>query len=170
MESSPRYLPTSSATYCNIYAHDYCTLAGVYLPRVWWTDQALVRIGRGEDVGPVYAQTVREMRADDLFAWLVDCGPSFGWRRVFDATALQAAANGGGVGVICADREAEGRSGHITVVVPEHGTHRAERDADGNVTQPLQSQAGSVNRRWGSAGRDWWWGAQFRDRGFFVHD
>ena len=64
---------------------------------------------------------------------------------------------------------AEGRAGHITVVVPEDATHRAERDADGNVAQPLQSQAGAKNFRFGSAGKSWWLGAEFRDRGFFVH-
>ncbi|MBC8064059.1 MAG: SH3 domain-containing protein, partial [Chlorobia bacterium] len=47
-----RYLPGGGKTYCNIYAHDYCYLAGVYLPRVWWTGSALVRIGKGENVPP----------------------------------------------------------------------------------------------------------------------
>ena len=167
--TSARYQPTPSATFCNIYATDYCYLAGAYLPRVWWTAPALVQIGQGQTPAVLYDVSVREMRADDLFAWLVDAGPSFGWSRVFDASALQAAANAGGVGIICADREAQGRSGHITVVVPEDATHRAERDADGNVTQPLQSQAGARNLRFGSAGKHWWLGGEFRDRGFFVH-
>ncbi|KQP21568.1 hypothetical protein [Pseudorhodoferax sp. Leaf267] len=165
-----RWRPTLIATFCNVYAADYCYLARAYLPRVWWTSSALVRLGRGEAVPVVYAQTVVELRADDLLAWLVDMGPRFGWRRVFDAGALQAAANAGGLGLICADREAAGRAGHITVVVPETPAHRAERDADGNVTQPLQSQAGASNHRYGSAGPSWWSGSQFRDRGFFVHD
>ena len=168
--TSARYRPRDGKTFCNIYAADYAYLASVYLPRVWWTDQALVLIGQGQTVQPLYAQTVREMRADDLFAWLVDIGPSFGWKRVFDATALQNCANNGGVGVICADREAEGRAGHISVVVPEDEAHRAKRDADDHVTQPLQSQAGATNWRYGSAGPDWWRGAEFRDRGFFIHD
>lgn len=169
VESSPRYARTPGATFCNIYAHDHCYLSGVYLPRVWWTGPALLRIGQGETVDALYADTVREMRADDLFAWLVDMGPRLGWQRVFDASALQAAANHGGVGVICADRAAEGRPGHITVVVPEDDVHRATRDADGHVTQPLQSQAGAVNKRFGSAGPNWWMGSEFRDRGFFIH-
>ena len=166
---SARYQATPPSTYCNIYATDYAYLAGVYLPRVWWTAPALVQIGQGHTPAAIYDDSVREMRADDLFAWLVDAGPGFGWSRVFDATALQAAANAGGVGIISADREAEGRAGHITVVVPEETTHRAERDADGHVTQPLQSQAGARNLRFGSAGQRWWLGAEFRDRGFFVH-
>lgn len=170
VEASPRFARTAKATFCNIYAADYCYLAGTYLPRVWWTDTALLRIGQGQIVPVLYDDTVHEMRADDLFAWLVGIGPRFGWRRVFDATALQAAANGGGIGLICADREAQGLPGHISVVVPEDASHRALRDADGHVTQPLQSQAGGTNKRFGSAGKDWWLGTQFRDHGFFVHD
>jgi hypothetical protein len=170
VERSIRYARTPRATFCNVYAADYCYLAAAYLPRVWWTDSALLRLGRGETVAVLYAETVREMRADDLFAWLVDMGLNFGWRRVFDATALQEAANGGGVGLICADRAAEGLPGHISVVVPEANGRRATRDADGNVTQPLQTQAGASNFRFGSAGASWWSGSVFRDRGFFVHD
>lgn len=171
VEHSARYARTPASTFCNIYAADYCYLAGAYLPRVWWKDSALVRIAQGETVPVLYDSTVREMRADDLYAWLVDIGPQFGWRRVFDATALQDAANGGGVGLICADRAQEGKPGHITVVVPETDAHRAKRDVDGNVEQPLQSQAGSTNHRYGSAGKNWWKDPQvFRARGFFVHD
>lgn len=168
--TSARWRPREGKTFCNVYAADFCYLAAAYLPRVWWTNDSLLRIAQGQ-VPPVLAEsTVREMRADDLFAWLVDMGPRFGWRRVFDATALQGAANGGGVGLICADRETPGLPGHITIVVPENGAHRATRDADGHVLQPLQTQAGARNLRYGSAGPNWWLGAEFRDRGFFVHD
>src|SRR4051812_40345925 len=38
---SLRYMP-GTQTYCNIYAHDFCYLAGVYLPRVWWNSKALI--------------------------------------------------------------------------------------------------------------------------------
>lgn len=169
VDTSARWAPREGKTFCNVYAADFCHLAAAYLPRVWWTDASLIRIAQGQVVPVLAESTVRELRADDLFAWLVDIGPQFGWRRVFDATALQAAANAGGVGLICADRDAPGKPGHITVVVPEVGTHRAERDADGNVLQPLQTQAGARNFRYGSAGRDWWRGSEFRDRGFFVH-
>lgn len=162
-------MPREGKTFCNVYAADFCRLAAAYLPRVWWTEEALVRIGQGEVVPVPAENTVRELRADDLFAWLMDSGQLFGWRRVFDATALQGAANAGGVGLICADRDAPGKPGHITVVVPEVGTHRAERDADGHVLQPLQTQAGARNFRYGNAGPNWWLHSDFRDHGFFVH-
>ena len=108
------------------------------------------------------------MRADDLLAWLIDFGPAFGWRRVFDATALQTAANDGGIGLVCADRAAPG-PGHICAVVPESAAAAARRDADGNVVLPLQSQAGAVNFRRATGSRAWWNDALYRDRGFFVH-
>ena len=169
VETSARF-QRSGVTFCNVYAADYCYLAGAYLPRVWWTDKALAAIVGGSVPPVVYDQTVREMRADDLHQWLIDYGDQFGWRRVFDLTALQTAANGGGVGVICADREAAGLPGHITIVVPEDAGHQARRDADGNVTQPLQTQAGGKNYRYGSAGPNWWLGGEFRSHVFFVHD
>jgi hypothetical protein len=168
--TSKRYQPTADATYCNVYAADYCYLASAYLPRVWWTNSALMKIAQGATVPVLYGDTVREMRADDLFAWLCDMGPAFGWTRVFDASALQKAANEGGIGIICADRRAPGRSGHITVVVPEVAGHAATRDVDGHVVQPLQSQAGARNFRYGSAGPSWWMSDDFIDRGFFIHE
>lgn len=169
VDRNARHARRDGKTFCNVYAADYCYLAGAYLPRVWWTGAALTRLAAGQALDVAPGDTVREMRADDLFRWLLDFGPMFGWQRVSDATALQSAANGGGVGIVCADREAEGRPGHITIVVPETETHRAVRDASGNVDQPLQSQAGATNHRYGSAGTNWWLGSEFVDRAFFVH-
>ena len=168
-ESSLRYRRTPDATFCNVYAADFCYLAGVYLPRVWWKGSALLQIANGTVPHVVYDGSVRELRADDLLAWLIEFGATFGWRRVFDATALQMAANGGGIGLVCADRDAAGRPGHITVVVPESTAAPARRDADGNVELPVQSQAGAVNFRRSTGDRAWWDDAMFRDRGFFVH-
>ncbi len=169
-DSSARYQPDARATYCNIYAADYCYLSGVYLPRTWWNELALMRIARGEPVVPAYGSTLREMRADDLHSWLIEFGESFGWRRVFDLTALQNAANNGGIGLICADREASGKPGHISAVVPESPAHTAKRDADGNVTLPLQSQAGAVNFRFSTGSKAWWDSTIFKSRVFFAHD
>lgn len=166
--NSARYR-RDQATYCNVYAADFCYLAGVYLTRVWWTDSALMRIAKGEVLTAIYGSTIREMRADDLHAWLIEFGPMFGWQRVFDATALQSAANGGSVGIVCADRDAEGKPGHISIVVPETDTRRAKRDADGHVTLPLQSQAGAVNFRYSTGDSAWWEDPIFRSYVFFVH-
>lgn len=169
VERGARYQPTSSSTYCNIYACDYCYLAGVYLPRVWWLGPALEKLGRGESVDVRYGETVGELNANSLFTWLNGYGPRFGWRRVFDLDAMQTHANAGGVGVICAIRKELNRSGHIAAVVPETTSESAARTA-GSVVRPLQSQAGARNFRYTNGPRAWWQGIEFREFGFFMAD
>ena len=100
-----RYQPRDGATFCNIYAHDFCHLAGVYLPRVWWTPDAVERLTRGEPVEPRLGSTIDEQRANDLFRWLRAFGPRFGWRQAGSLTELQTEANVGAVGVIVARRK-----------------------------------------------------------------
>ena len=172
VESSARYQPAPDKTFCNVYAADFCFLAGAYLPRTWWMASALAAMAAGSATPrPVYAQNIRELRADDLLAWLQEFGAAFGWRQVFDLTALQDGVNRGDVGLVCADRATEGRPGHIVAVVPETPRLQAARDADGRVQRPVQSQAGASNHtRIVHASR--WWDDQikFRDRGFFLHD
>jgi hypothetical protein len=166
--SNKRYQPGSNSTFCNIYAHDYCHLAGVYFPRVWWTGSALVKLARNETVKTLYGNTIEEMRANNLFRWLRDFGEMFGWRQTGDLNKLQNAANVGGVALIIARRMEEGRSGHVTVVIPEVSAS-AKRDAGGNVTAPLQSQAGATNFNMGTGKPDWWRGAQFAEHAFWIH-
>jgi len=169
VERGARYQPTVTSTFCNIYAYDYCYLAGVYLPRVWWTNSALVQLARGTAVAVRYGDTVHELNANSLFSWLVDMGSQFGWRRIFDLDEMQAHANAGGVGVICAQRTELNRSGHIVAVVPETAAQSAARTG-GRVVRPLQSQAGRQNFRYTNGPRAWWQGAEFREFGFFVAD
>ncbi|ESQ84037.1 hypothetical protein AEAC466_09845 [Asticcacaulis sp. AC466] len=164
-----RYQPTASSTFCNIYAHDFCYLNGVYLPRVWWSQAAIVRLLKGETVTPVYGTSIDEIRANGLFRWLRDFGPDFGWRQTGTVTKLQAEVNQGAIGLIVARRTEEGKSGHIVAVVPETETHRATRNAAGEVTNPLQSQAGTVNFSYGTGRKDWWLGAQFAEHAFWIH-
>ncbi|MCI4663800.1 MAG: hypothetical protein MRY74_03675 [Neomegalonema sp.] len=164
-----RYQPGRGATFCNIYAHDYCALAGVYFPRVWWTDAALLQIANGKVPAPRYGKTVREMRANDLLRWLADYGPQHGWVRAVSLTELQAKANQGAVGLIIARRKIEGRSGHVAIVAPEIGRHKAKRTRSGEVLRPLQSQAGSRNFKY-SPGRSAWWTAnRFAESAFWYH-
>ena len=164
-----RYQPRDGLTFCNIYAHDYTTLAGCYLPRVWWNSPALLKIAAGQTVPALLGSTVDEVRANMLFRWLRDFGANFGWRRAATLTELQDHANLGGVCVIVARRKEEGRSGHIVAVVPETATESAKRDATGKVTMPLQSQAGSVNFRYGRSTPDWWTDPKFAEFAFWVH-
>ncbi len=163
-----RFAPTAD-TYCNIYAYDYCYLAGVYLPRVWWTGRAIHDWLSGRPVQARYGVTVGELNANDLFDWLAAWGDDFGWTRLLDKSAVQDAANDGKVVVMSGVRTNRNLAGHITAVVPEHGNKKAIRDAQGAVKVPLQSQAGRNNKKfhtddWGTGTGNW------SDRGFWVHD
>jgi len=158
-----RYSPRSGLTFCNIYAHDFCFLSGVYLPRVWWTDKALLEFAKGNTPPPRYGDTIREMRANDLFRWLRDYGPQSGWQRAISATELQDFANHGAVCVIVARRKIEGRSGHVSAVVPESNIHQAKRLPGGEVSSPLQSQAGSNNFNYGHGKSMWWTSPKFAE-------
>lgn len=157
-----RYQRKGSTTFCNIYAYDYCELAGAYLPRVWWTGTALASLAAGEDVVPRYGTTVRELGANGLLDWLVDHGPSHGWQRVFELAELQAAANAGEVCIICGQRAELQRSGHIVAVVPETETQHA---LGMPVSTPLQSEAGWNNYRYST--RRWWVDPKFGHFGFW---
>ncbi len=157
-----RCRPKRGTTFCNIYAYDYCYLAGVFLPRVWWTSDALLRIQNGEQVPVAYDRTVRELSANALYNWLLDHGIRFGWRRVFDLDELQAAANNGEVCVIVGQERDANRHGHISMVVPEQADFEADRDATGRVRRPLESQAGRSNHRRVAKSSTWWTRDRFR--------
>ncbi|HEY5805707.1 MAG TPA: hypothetical protein VIT90_18680 [Lysobacter sp.] len=164
-----RYQPRDGLTFCNIYCHDFCHLAGAYLPRVWWSTPALLALQRGEAVEALIGDTLREMRANDLFRWLRDFGEMFGWRRTGTLTKLQLAANQGALALVVARRRDDGRSGHIVMVVPERDEHVARRDGAGEVTSPLQSQAGVTNFRYGNAQPGWWSRETFAENAFWIH-
>lgn len=164
-----RYRPRGRQTFCNVYAHDYCHLAGVYLPRVWWTPGAIERLGSGHAVEPRYDQTISELRANDLCRWLRDFGVRFGWRQTSTLTKLQVEVNEGAVGLVIARRRDDGRPGHVSVVVPETHDARARRAADGQVVAPLQSQAGSRNFRRGTGRPRWWMDEAFIESAFWLH-
>ena len=157
-------------TFCNVYAYDYCTLAGVYLPRVWWTGKALDRIAAGEDVAVKYGDTVAEVNANGLYDWLREFGAQFGWTSVETADELQRGANAGKIGVICARRSERSKPGHIAVVVPESQAPNVAQRAGPKVVLPLQSQAGAKNFCFSSGKNEWWAGAQFDAYGFWLHD
>jgi hypothetical protein len=164
-----RYQPANGATFCNVYAHDVCHLANIYLPRVWWSPRALVDLQAGKRVEPLIGDTIFEVRANDLFRWLRDFGPDFGWRRTGSLTKLQQEANQGAIGLIVALRKVEQRSGHVVVVVPETVDHKARRDDTGEVIAPLQSQAGARTVRYGTGRLNWWKDELLADAAFWLH-
>ena len=73
------------------------------------------------------------------------------------------------VSLIVARRKEDGRSGHIVAVVPETATDEARRDEAGQVTMPLQSQAGTVNFRYGLSSPNWWRDERFAEAAFWMH-
>lgn len=164
-----RYQPRNGLTFCNIYAHDFCHLAGVYLPRVWWTSKALIELTKGNPIEPKLGATTSEVVANELFSWLRDFGPTFGWRSTGTLTKLQTEVNQGAVGVVVARRKEGNRPGHIAVVVPETAEWSARRNTAGDVVAPLQSQAGATNFRYGTGKADWWRGEQFAEFAFWLH-
>lgn len=177
-------------TYCNIYAYDFVTALGAYLPRVWWDSAALRRIRAGEEVPVRYpprndpsSGTIRELRANDLTDWMAEFGGDFGWRRAAGLTEAQEAANDGRVVILLAARTNPRRSGHITVVMPEIRAeddvrdsvgevvrHEAGRDAAGEVDRPMQSEAGGSNTEYAASGAGWLAGSTYRDGAAWVFE
>ena len=168
VESNARYQRTSSSTYCNIYAYDYSYLAGVFLPRVWWNTKAILDLTAGKNVEAQYNKTVMELSANRLYDWFTEFSDDFGWKRVFDYTALQEVVNRGGVGTIVAKHINPQRSGHITMVVPENGAHVAKRAPNGDISVPLQSQAGASNRAYFNY--SWEKKNHYSGFGYWVHE
>lgn len=169
VEKNKRYLKRGNSTFCNIYAYDYCYLAGAYIPRVWWKEKALINLTMGNPVEVQYGSTVRELNANSLHDWFEDFGTSFGWRPSFDVSECQQEANDGKVVIACAKRVSTNRPGHICPIVPETLTHKAKRRRNGEVSMPLQSQAGGSNFRY-KAGRKWWTGDKFQSFGLWIFD
>lgn len=190
VENSDRYQKKKNAetgktsTYCNIYAYDMVTALGGYLPRVWWTSSALKKIQAGEAVKPVYGKTVNEQNANMLTDWMVEFGKDFGWRMAADMTEAQDSANQGKIVILLAAQKPvmtpEGvkkqRPGHVSVVMPEiraednvrdaEGNvevHEAKRDKDGDVTKPMQSQAGGSNFEYEAKAANWVTSEKYRD-------
>ncbi|MGV3612801.1 MAG: hypothetical protein ACO1N0_17705 [Fluviicola sp.] len=171
VKHSLRYQRTPEDTYCNVYSYDYCYFAGVYLPTVWWTPESIEKILNGEEVIPVFEETVDRIYSSAIHDWLSKWGPSFGWKQMTNLDEIQQKVNeNGGVGIICAKRKIVGLSGHIVPIVPETAFKKAYRE-NGVVKYPLQSQAGKLNYNYfAKARKDWWNHERYSSHVFFYHD
>jgi hypothetical protein len=157
VENSIRYQRTIEDTYCNVYTFDYCYFSNVYVPTIWWTEEALQKVLDGEEVEVIYGETVDHIYSSAIHDWFLQWGASFGWKRMFSVDEMQSQVNtNGGIGIICAKRREKGLSGHIVPVVPETDLHQAYRE-NGVVLYPLQSQAGKENYNYFSEVRKDWW-------------
>lgn len=153
VERSARYAPTPTSTFCNIYAYDVACLLGRYIPRVFWSASAWKKILAGENVAAKYAETLFEQNANALYKWFAETSVHFGWKELHTMGEAQASANAGKLTILVAARKNKAQSGHITVVAPEHGVHKATRISERAVI-PLQSQAGRINRKFFAS--QWW--------------
>lgn len=166
-----RYKKTEEDTYCNVYSYDYCYFCKVYLPTVWWTDEALEKILQGQEEEVVFEQTVNRIYSSAIHDWFLQWGASFGWERMFTLDEIQNKVNtNGGIGIICAKRKVKGLSGHIVPIVPETDSNKAYRE-NGIVVYPLQSQAGKLNYNYFSKIRkDWWNNELYSSYVFYYHE
>jgi len=153
VQKSPRFKRTRTSTYCNIYAHDFAYLMGAFLPRVWWTERAIVN----QDFAIKYGGTVRELNANSLADWFPQYGSQFGWKKLNNTTEAQEHANDGECVVLVAANRNRSKSGHIVVVLPETDQHKAV-GGRGIIIYPLQSQAGAVNQKYFA--KKWWAGME----------
>lgn len=171
VETSLRYERTIEDTYCNVYSFDYCYFAKVYLPTVWWTDEALQRVLDGETIEPIFEETVDHIYSSAIHDWFLKWGASFGWKRMATVNDVQEAVNeNGGIGIICAKRKIRGLSGHIVPVVPETDEFKAIRE-NGTVVYPLQSQAGKLNHKYFTDEKnDWWNDDLYSSYVIYYHD
>jgi hypothetical protein len=168
--------PEGGRTRCNIYAYDFATLAGAYLPRVWWDGGALNELNAGRAPSVIYRaneKNVRELTANDLARWFRTHASRYGWREVGDVRTLQDHANAGGVAIIVARHSDERSSGHIVIVAPEGSADEDGRmwsaGREGGSFIPLQSQAGARNFTFGLT-REWWNDSDMAEHSFWVHD
>ena len=163
VENSRRYKPNrkQGSTYCNIYAHDYCFLSGVYLPRVWWNEKEvdnMINDPHYMNSIAIYRKTCHEMSANALYEWLINFGKFFGWKESSD-NKIQKYANQGKICVISGFNNATHLNksktkhfpGHITIVVPDINNERRIIDS---TEVPLQSQAGYYNHKYFAY--EWW--------------
>ena len=59
-ESHQRYQPTPGTTFCSVYVHEYCHLAGCHVPRFWWSPAAIEAHAQGQAVLPRLGSTIDE--------------------------------------------------------------------------------------------------------------
>lgn len=172
VKNSLRYQRTPEDTYCNVYSYDYCYFAKVYLPTVWWTDEAIKRLENGEDVQPIFHKTVEPIYSSAIHDWFSKWGHLYGWRQIHNLTEIQNLVNdNGGIGIICAKRKIVGLSGHIVPIVPETEKKKAFRNENNEVLYPLQSQAGKLNYNYfARKRRDWWNHPRYSSFVLFYHD
>lgn len=145
VETSARYMRAANgATFCNIFAWDFCCAMGVELPH--WIDpvtRLACDVGKGE-----------EMSANCMPGWLENVGRNLGWLECGPAGAQQEADDGHPT--LAVWQAHVGHTGHVAVVTP-HGWNRQDGPWICNVGArnfrrgPLARGFGSMVPRYWSA-------------------
>ena len=133
VEKNPRYTPTETQTFCNIYVHDFARLLGIYIPRVWWTQETIKK----QDYSVVsYGKNVLDLNVNAIYDWFNNYGTYYNWTNVGkDELIIKNFSNvRNKLVVILAKNKDPKRSGHATIVL-------SRRD-NPNI---VQSQAGRNN-------------------------
>lgn len=117
VEHAPRYQPTKSATYCNIFVADVLQAMGLQ-PQHWCDAD-----GNPAEDGQTGAF---EMNANRMARWFKLHGQRNGWVEADRQTASDAAARGHVV-VLVWDSGRPDRSGHIALLLPEGTIAQAGR-------------------------------------------
>lgn len=114
VENAPRYAPTGTATYCNIFVSDVLQAMG--LEPGHWVDEA----GNPTEDGHGW-----ELNANRMIRWFKLHGEEHGWTQAPRTAALDAAARGHMV-VVGWDSRSSG-PGHIAILLPEGTIAQAGR-------------------------------------------
>lgn len=166
VESSQRYKPTPSQTFCNIYAYDYAMAFGAYLPRVWWKEDAI----KSQNFVVEYGKTVVELNVNSLYTWFAKYSTQFGWKEVDSIDKAQRLANSGKCVVMLAANKKDTLSGHIVAIVAETEKHKSAKvkglHQEVNYI-PLQSNAGRTNKEYFCSE---WWKVNHKQIRIYVHE
>lgn len=117
VEHAPRYQPTATATYCNIFVSD--VLQAMELQPQHWCD---INGEPAEDGDP----SAFEMNANRMARWFKLHGPRNGWEEAEQREAIDAASRGHVV-VAVWDSKVVNKPGHVAIVLPEGTIAQAGR-------------------------------------------
>jgi hypothetical protein len=117
VENSLRYRKEQQKTYCNIYAVEVAHLIGAYIPRVWWTGDAITSIKQGQCIKAEYGKSVTELNSNGLFEWFETYGHLFRWNKVQKWDHLSSIVKENGtIGIVVSKGNTSQENGHICIV------------------------------------------------------
>lgn len=151
-----RYLDSSNSARYNlgkklshVYAHDYCYLAGCYLPLVWWSN-----VNNPEDPKV-------QMNGTAVWDWLIEYGKEFGWKPVDGLKEAQELADVGQVVILIALPKEVRRDARMSVIIPRT---KECFDSQRYKDIPYQSAAGETFMK-----KNWYLGKTYQEYRMYVN-